>query len=686
MLAGAGGAVAAGIVASPASGVTNLYAPQSVATTGGELTQFAVAPDGSLSALAPEPLSAGPSDVAVTPDGRFAYVALSSAPAAGIAEFVRGPAGRMQSAGSADVINPFGILVNPQGTRVFYSSTATNTVESRPIDPATGDLGAATVVAMGPNSVPQFLAMTPSGTSLYVGTLRDAPAQILQFDVDPATGALTPKSPALADWPSNPSAPQQTPVRVARMTVSPDAGHLYAASATGDTGLAHFAIDPATGALVGGSVVGAPPDASSTSVAPITPDGSILWAPTSFVPLAPGRIDRFSVGVGGALAALNPAAAYVVDAPTRDAVSAPDGRTLYLGQDANVGDWTIGAGGSLTPRANFPGPPQSAGNGGLAVAPSQAPVASFTASPRPAGQATTFDAAASADPDGSIARYDWDFGDGTTAAAAGPAPSHVYATTGRRNVSLTVFDADGTSTGKLWTGSRMLRNGGPSAQATVAVTITAGSTPPPPPPPPGAPRPDKGSSVTIVATSGTVRVKLPGSRRYVDVKLLREIPLGSTIDARRGRVRLTAEVDAKTHRTQSSLFYSGKFKVLQTKGRKPVLVAKMVGGTFAGCSPVQARAAAVSSRAAGAAVRLVARRARSKRTVRKLWGHGKGDFRTTGRRSSATVRGTWWLVQDRCDGTLTRVKQGSVDVRDVRRHTTIRLRPGKRRLYLAKSP
>ena len=54
----------------------------------------------------------------------------------------------------------------------------------------------------------------------------------------------------------------------------------------------------------------------------------------------------------------------------------------------------------------------------------------------------------------------------------------------------------------------------------------------------------------------------------------------------------------------------------------------------------------------------------SSRSVRKLWGKGKGSFRTEGRRSSATVRGTWWLVEDRCDGTFTRVRQGTVDVRD----------------------
>ena len=44
--------------------------------------------------------------------------------------------------------------------------------------------------------------------------------------------------------------------------------------------------------------------------------------------------------------------------------------------------------------------------------------------------------------------------------------------------------------------------------------------------------------------------------------------------------------------------------------------------------------------------------AAKKKKSRKLWGEGSGNFRTTGQFSSATVRGTRWLVTDRCDVTL----------------------------------
>jgi hypothetical protein len=48
------------------------------------------------------------------------------------------------------------------------------------------------------------------------------------------------------------------------------------------------------------------------------------------------------------------------------------------------------------------------------------------------------------------------------------------------------------------------------------------------------------------------------------------------------------------------------------------------------------------------------------------------------------VRGTRWVVIDRCDGTLTRVVRGVVAVRDFRRKTTVLVRAGHQ--YLARAP
>jgi hypothetical protein len=61
----------------------------------------------------------------------------------------------------------------------------------------------------------------------------------------------------------------------------------------------------------------------------------------------------------------------------------------------------------------------------------------------------------------------------------------------------------------------------------------------------------------------------------------------------------------------------------------------------------------------------------------------RGRYRTRGRYSAATVRGTTWTVTDRCDGTLTSVTTGSVTVRDFRKKRNVIVRA--HRSYLARA-
>jgi len=73
------------------------------------------------------------------------------------------------------------------------------------------------------------------------------------------------------------------------------------------------------------------------------------------------------------------------------------------------------------------------------------PTASFDVSSTSptVGDTVSVDASASSDPDGSIASYDWDFGDGST--ASGQTASNAYADAGDYSISLTVTDGDGGS-------------------------------------------------------------------------------------------------------------------------------------------------------------------------------------------------------------------------------------------------
>jgi hypothetical protein len=69
---------------------------------------------------------------------------------------------------------------------------------------------------------------------------------------------------------------------------------------------------------------------------------------------------------------------------------------------------------------------------------------------------------------------------------------------------------------------------------------------------------------------------------------------------------------------------------------------------------------------------------------RKLWGDGKGNFRTRGSIAAATVRGTRWLTEDRCAGTFVRVASGVVDVLDIKRKKVFKLRAGQSKLVSAR--
>jgi PKD repeat protein len=79
--------------------------------------------------------------------------------------------------------------------------------------------------------------------------------------------------------------------------------------------------------------------------------------------------------------------------------------------------------------------------GQVTVVPNQPPAAEFTAAVT--NLTAAFDARASADPDGTIASYAWDFGDST--GGTGATPSHTYAAAGTYQATLTVVDNNGAA-------------------------------------------------------------------------------------------------------------------------------------------------------------------------------------------------------------------------------------------------
>jgi hypothetical protein len=166
-------------------------------------------------------------------------------------------------------------------------------------------------------------------------------------------------------------------------------------------------------------------------------------------------------------------------------------------------------------------------------------------------------------------------------------------------------------------------------------------------------------TITIFFPGGPCSITQEDVQRILDAVavLLQGRPV---VDATKGEVELTAAKDS-SGATQTARLSRGAFRIVQKPAAEPLTELVMTGGSFSRCTQ---------------------QRNAKRRVVRQLFGDGKGRFRTRGRHSTATIRGTRWLVKETCAGTLTVSLRGTVVVRDLVKHRTVTLRTGQR--YLAR--
>jgi hypothetical protein len=206
------------------------------------------------------------------------------------------------------------------------------------------------------------------------------------------------------------------------------------------------------------------------------------------------------------------------------------------------------------------------------------------------------------------------------------------------------------------------------------------------------PPPAIGKTVNASVVAGQVFVRLPAAHNrsrtaatgqgFVPLTQARQLPVGSQIDARKGTIKLIA-ASARATKTQTGTFSGALFGLAQSAIARQggLSTLSLLEGAFRGAPSYASCKAHPANDHPGA--RAVAARLNG-RVLQTLHASASGNFRSRGRYSAATVRGTAWDTIDRCDGTLTRVQRGTVIVNDFPRHKTVTVRAG--RTYLAKAP
>lgn len=367
--------------------------------------------------------------LAITPDGTrlFATIGLGAGLGSAIRSYAISASGALTPTGAPDTPVP-GLstislpAIAPDGRHLVATGYLGDTVSSFAIGP---DAKLTPVNTVASGHEPVMPVFTPNGRYLYVS---DEGGDTVSGYVMGSDGRLTPA-------PGSPYHAVSTPHGVA---ISPDGGQLYVAGA-GTNAVAGFRIG-ADGALVpNGAPVTGP---GSVGRVVLSPDGQTLYA-----------IEALGGLVG------DPA----IPVPPLPPLPGINLSSPHL--TSKVVGYPVRADGTLGPA----GPPEDTGvvytDGTTAfVTPNLGPVAHLDAA-ESAGSERVFSAGNSRDPDGSIARYDWDFGDGQYAITTTARVTHTYSGTESHTVTVTVTDDEGCSKTLVYNGTTVVCGGGLQAQA-----------------------------------------------------------------------------------------------------------------------------------------------------------------------------------------------------------------------------
>jgi 6-phosphogluconolactonase (cycloisomerase 2 family) len=427
--------------AGPAS-AARFYTPDYGSKTPEQIGGFDLGADGSLTPIpgspfpAEEPGLGGLWKLAFNPDGSRAVSGLFFT---GGVQAYRVPAnGIFELAGSNPSASATAVAISPDGRFAYAPTREFGGMLAEGIRVfAINANGSLSPLSSGGSGEYADVALTPDGRFLFATSGN----QIERFAVgaDGSLGYLG----------------TTTALGSRFLAMAPDGRFLFAwLSGGSSSGFSSFAVG-ADGGLQEAGEPALVPDSFPRLFA-MAPNGRNLYLTDS----NNEAIHAFAIAADGSPSVIG---SMPVDQPESVGVS-PDGRFLVYyrggGSQNALGVAAIGADG-VPASLNREVPWNTGEPEPIVFQPHPAPVAGFSVQPGAPGQASRFDATGSA----RAARYDWDFGDGTTLADGGPTPSHVYAGAGAYTVSLTVTDSSGCSSRHIYNGQSTICPGGSSPRA-----------------------------------------------------------------------------------------------------------------------------------------------------------------------------------------------------------------------------
>jgi YVTN family beta-propeller protein len=360
----------------------------------------------------------GPSAVAITTDGKFAFVPNREDNTVSVIEL-----GLRRNLGSPIEVGkgPFGIAITPDGQYAYVTDRLSNEVSV--ISTQTRKLVKSIPVGGGPTGI----AISPTGKTALVSDSVDGTVQVIDTTTMTVEGE---------------------PIEVGESPMGIEFTPAGTAFVVDEFAEEVSAVDPLTR-----SVTGIPLEVEGRAIS-VSPDGTKAYV------VGVGRNEPISVIDTGMKEVTGEVP---LEGETQEVAFSANGKTAYVTEAADPESpaqvQTIDVQGGKVAGSAIPMPGDFPD--GIALTPDQSPVAAFTPPSATVGVPAPFSGSSSTDADGTIASYIWTFEDGRN--ATGVSAVHAFAAPGTFNAKLTVVDDEGCGEAVVFTGRTAYCSGGPSS-------------------------------------------------------------------------------------------------------------------------------------------------------------------------------------------------------------------------------